>query len=184
MTEQADIAAQLEASMSAVHGAFARVKQAVSDNDALSALEGMADAIPALAGFAGAATQAVEVVGQQRDAARAELAKLQEAFEKSAVYTAHLQVTRQDALAEVAKLQAEVAKLRGQLPTWKRGSYGRSLWSIGVPNARKKLQVWRYDSRWFWAFLDGHEQPATDRDAAMRAAEAAADLPQCEVCDE
>jgi len=75
MTEQ-DIKAHLDASLSAVHGAFARVKQAVVDNDTLSALEGMADAITALAGFADAATQAVEVVGQQRDAARAEVAKL------------------------------------------------------------------------------------------------------------
>lgn len=84
--------------------------------------------------------------------------------------------------AERDALQAEVDRLRAWMPKWKRGSYNRSLWSIPVPG--KKLQVWRYDSRWFWAFSDGWEQPSTDRDAAMRAAEAAAGLPQCDVANE
>ena len=86
-----------------------------------------------------------------------------------------------DIAAQLDAARAEVAKLRAWMPKWKRGSYNRSLWSIPVPG--KKLQVWRYDSRWFWAFSDGWEQPATSRDEAMRAAEAAAGLPQCEVVE-
>lgn len=85
------------------------------------------------------------------------------------------------ARAEVAKLQAEVAKMRGLLPTWERGSHVRSLWSIRI--AGRKLQVWPSAQIWFWAFSDGRQQPAISRDAAMRAAEAAAGLPQCEVVE-
>ena len=153
MTEK-DIAAQLEASMSAVHGAFARVKQAVADNDALSALEGMADAIPALAGFAGAATQAVEVVRQQRDAAR----------------------------ADVAKLQAEVAKLRAWMPKWRKNRCLDDEWTL---RPRAALAVSRgSDGLWYWSGMRDDDNPAQTRVDAMRAAEAAAGLPQCEVCDE
>lgn len=181
MTEQADIAAQLDASLSAVHGARDRVKQAVVDNDTLSALEGMADAITALGAFAGAATRAVEVVGQQRDAARAELAKLQEAFEKSAVYTAHLQVTRQDALAEVAKLQAEVAKLRAWMPKWRKNRCLDDEWTL---RPRAALAVSRgSDGLWYWSGMRDDDNPAQTRVDAMRAAEAAAGLPQCEVVE-
>ena len=75
MTEQ-DIAAQLDASMARVHVAFARVKQAVDEDDPLSALLGMSDTILSVAKFADAAAKAVDLVSKERDAARAEVAKL------------------------------------------------------------------------------------------------------------
>lgn len=180
MTEQ-DIAAQLDANLSAVRSAFARVNQAVDEDDPLSALLGMSDTILSVAKFADAAAKAVDLVSKERDAARAEVDRLQEAFETSAVYTAHLQVTRQDALAEVSKLQAEVAKLRACLPKW-RAKYP-DCWAIHDPNSGGALEVWRSIGRWYWAERGTRAQQVTCRDAAMRAAEAAAGLPQCEVCD-
>jgi hypothetical protein len=132
-----DIAAQLDASLSAVHVAFARIKQAVVHDDTLSALEGMADAILLVAKFA--------------DAAR-----------------------------------AEVAKLRVWMPRWRPGANDYSspiLMALDIPDSGNRLEVWCYDGQWCWAFADGCKQPATSRDAAMRAAEAAAGLPQCEVIE-
>ena len=156
MTEQADIAAQLDASLPKVHVAFARVKQAIVDDDTLSALEGMADAIAALAAFAGAATRAVEVVGQQRDAAR----------------------------AEVDRLQAEVDRLRAWLPKWRKDKHNE--WILAAEGKKTIACVYPSGDTWHRVVharvVGGEDRPNLQQ--ARASVEELLGLPECEVCDE
>jgi len=92
--------------------------------------------------------------------------------------------TLEQVQAERDALRAEVERLRAAMPKWRKVPWLADHWELRMADWGSSIGVCRLGDGWRHQHQSEHTPEYESHDEAMRAAEALAGLPQCEVCDE
>ena len=89
-----------------------------------------------------------------------------------------------DLVSRLNQALAEVAKLRACLPKWRKVPWLDDHWELRAPpDQGSSIGVCRLSDGWRHQHQSEHTPAYASRDAAMRAAEVLAGLPQCEAAE-
>ena len=91
--------------------------------------------------------------------------------------------TLEQVIAERDALRAEVERLRAAMPKWTKVPWIEGRWELQLPYNGSRIDVCVNSKGWWHQHQSDHTPEYESRDAAMRAAEAWAGLPQCEVVE-